>query len=86
MIPVLHESIPHQMTSLTWPEASVQDLVDLLGEENVSVIPGGGVQVRNGDGEWFTLGDKWGTGIDSDGFRSIMTPGILAKRYRKVNQ
>ena len=83
MTPLRYVSVSSHATVLTWPEASQADLEDHAGPENVTAIPGG-VQVRNSDGEWFTLGPGWAVVITDAGDRRLCTPGALATYYRPV--
>ncbi len=85
MTPVEYESVPHRIVTLTWPEASPDDIRALVGAENVNNI---GVQektmqVRNSDNEWVTLGEGWTVSV-LDGHRGVMSPSILTVKYRKV--
>jgi hypothetical protein len=82
MIPRRYVSIPHEISALSWPEASISDLEALIGMENVNAIAPGCVQVRNATGEWFTLGDGWVVGISTDSVREVLTPNSLAAFYR----
>lgn len=82
MTPRRYVSVLHSMNSLVWPEASVADLVALLGAENVSALTPRYVQVRNSSNEWVTLCDGWATGIDSNGDRHVLSAGALASYYR----
>jgi hypothetical protein len=79
--PRTYTSVLHEVRLLRWPEATAADLAALLGAENVNVIPGG-VQVRNADAEWFTLGDGFAAGVRDDGSRVIKSPAALSADYR----
>lgn len=80
MTPLRYVSVPHSVTVLPWPEASQADLEALVGSENVNAVPGG-VQVRNSEGEWFTLGSGWSAGMSGSDC-CVYTPGALAGHYR----
>jgi hypothetical protein len=79
-----YESFQHRIRVLFWPQASPAELTELVGEDNISVLPDYRVQVRNGEGEWFTLGTGWAVSVDTDGYRLLMTPGALSSGYRPV--
>jgi hypothetical protein len=83
MEPAEYEPVPDRIRVLTWPEASQADIEALAGAENVNAIPGG-VQVRNADGEWFTLGAGWGVSVSPDGAGIVLSPAAIATRYRPV--
>ena len=83
MEPVIYESIPHRVRTLPWPEASKSDIENLVGAENVNAMPSGGIQVRNGEDEWFTLGEGWSVVVLDDDYRMIMTPGVLSTKYQR---
>ena len=78
-----YEAVPHRVRAVTWPGDGIDVLRRLAGEDNVCEFPGG-IQVRNSEGEWFTLGDGWVLAVGSDGSRRLLTPGALAAHYRPV--
>jgi hypothetical protein len=79
-----YESIPHRLQVLTWPEATVEELAEFVGEKNVHAIQTGGVQVRNSEDKWETLENGWLVTLTDKGQRIIMSSGPLAGRYRRV--
>ena len=81
MIPRKYNTVLHSASVLTWPEATQADLEAFAGAENVSAVPGG-VQVRNSEGEWFTLGPGWAVVVNDSGDRRLCTPGALAAHYQ----
>jgi hypothetical protein len=80
-----YESIPHQIRATTWAGGSPAELEALIGAENVNVIPGG-VQVRNVDGEWVTLGEGWAVSVGEDDNCRVLSPGAFKAGYREVSQ
>ena len=83
MEPITYESTSHTISTLTWPEASTDDLIDLVGSKNVNVISDG-VQIKNGEGEWFGLRQGWAVSIDRHNWVDIMSPNMLTRKYRKI--
>jgi hypothetical protein len=83
MEPIIYEVSPHRIRTLSWPEATKADIERLVGAENVDALPSGGIQVRNGEDEWFTLGEGWSVVVLDDGYRMIMTPGALSTKYQR---
>jgi hypothetical protein len=80
MEPTTHTVLPHTIKELRWPEASPDDLVRLVGSQNVNVLDNG-VQVKNGDGEWVTLQNGWHVTLMSTGHPIIMSPYSLKTQY-----
>jgi hypothetical protein len=78
-----YESKPHRMTVAVWPNDTADEITRLIGAENVNLLANGsGIQARNGDGEWVTLGEGWAVGMSSTGVRRIMSPGALNDDYQ----
>jgi hypothetical protein len=79
-----YESVSHRLKVLSWSEATVEELVEFVGEDNVHPIPGG-VQVRNAEGRWETLGSGWLVTLTDAGQRIVMSSGALdGLQYRRV--
>jgi hypothetical protein len=81
MTPRRYVSVPHELSVLTWPEDSPADFEAMIGAENVNAFPGG-IQVRNDEGEWFTLRDGWAVSLDSNGIRSVESRAVIGQKYR----
>ena len=81
--PVSYAPVPSEVRLLRWPEATADDLAALLGAENVNAISPF-AQVRNGDGEWVTLGHGWLAGVREDGSRVILSPAAARAGYRRA--
>lgn len=79
-----YEAIQQQINVLTWPEASPEELSDFIGADNVNVIPGG-IQICNSRGEWVTLGTGWAVSAIDGKEITVMTPDVLATKYRKIS-
>jgi hypothetical protein len=84
VIPTAYESVPHQVVALPWPEAPAADLEQLVGAENVNATSSF-TQVRDGNGDWVTLGNGSVVALDREGNRNIMSAGVLALKYRKAD-
>jgi hypothetical protein len=78
-----YESVPHRLTALIWPEDSADEIRALVGAENVNVTATG-IQVRNEESEWVTLGDGWAVALTDRGTRDILSSTVLSGKYRPV--
>jgi hypothetical protein len=83
MTPIEYEPVQQRIKALTWPEASPEDLENLLGGEHVRVH-GNGVQVRNSDGTWVLLEDGWHVAVTGSNIRIVIAPAAFAALYRPV--
>jgi hypothetical protein len=84
MMTTMYEAISSRVKMVSWPANSLSEFEGLLGMGNVNGFPGG-IQIRNMEGEWITLGKDWVATLSEAGDRRILTPGAFAGAYRKID-
>jgi hypothetical protein len=76
--------VPSLITTLAWPEDTLEDIQTLVGSVNVRPIPGG-IQILNSYDEWVTLGNGWIIAVNDKGERMTMSPNSLnVLKYEQV--